>query len=322
MVLTVTLNPLLEHRLYFKDVKNKTVNRSYRESFSAGGKGINVSRQLNKIEIKNQAATFIGGNNGKLFRSILASEGIDLIPISSKYDLRSASLIINETENSITTFFSPDKQIPEDESAELMNKLDKMIQNCSTVVFSGSSPSQYTDIIFSYGIELANKYDKISILDTYGTPLSKSIEVSPTITHNTKGEIENSLNISLTNENQIREYLNTLYKKGIKLAFITDGGNPVYASKFDFHYKCTPPEVPVIDATGSGDSFTAGLAYGMEHSLVFEDFFKLAIALASANASRWETSAVTLEDAEKLLPLITIEPIGKKMKILDDSPTI
>ncbi|MFA7287953.1 MAG: PfkB family carbohydrate kinase [Melioribacteraceae bacterium] len=322
MVLTVTLNPLLEHRLYFSGVKYQTVNRSYRESFSAGGKGINVSRQLNKINIKNQAATFIGGNNGKLFRSILASEGIELIPVSSKYDLRNASLIINESENSITTFFSPDKEIPEDESADLMNKLDKMIQNCSTVVFSGSSPSEYTDIIFSYGIELANKYDKISILDTYGKALSKSIEASPTIIHNTKQEIENSLNISLSNENEIRDYLNTLYQKGIKLAFITDGGNSVYASKFDFHYKCTPPEIAVLDATGSGDSFTAGLTYGMEHALVFEDFFKISIALASANATKWETCAVGLEDAEYLLPLIKIEPIGKKMKILDDSPTI
>ncbi|MCK9281135.1 MAG: PfkB family carbohydrate kinase [Melioribacteraceae bacterium] len=322
MVLTVTLNPLLEHRLYFNDVKYQTVNRSYRESFSAGGKGINVSRQLNKINIKNQAATFIGGNNGKLFRSILASEGIELIPISSKQDLRSASLIINESEKSLTTFFSPDKQIPEDESADLMNKLDKMIQNCSTVVFSGSSPSQYTDIIFSYGIELANKYDKISILDTYGKHLSNSIEASPTIIHNTKQEIEYSFGISLSDENEIRDYLNLLYKKGIKLAFITDGGNPVYASKFDFHYKCTPQEIVVLDATGSGDSFTAGLTYGMEQALVFEDFFKLSVALASANASKWETSSISLEDAEKLLPLIKIEPIGKKMKILDDSPTI
>jgi len=65
-----------------------------------------------------------------------------------------------------------------------------MIYNCSAVIFSGSSPCFATDDIFPFGIELANKYDKISILDTYGGHLQACLEAQPTVIHNNKDEVE------------------------------------------------------------------------------------------------------------------------------------
>ena len=65
MILTVTINPLLEKVLFFNLLDNNTAQRSYKEELRAGGKGINVSRQLNMLGVENLAFTFLGGNNGK-----------------------------------------------------------------------------------------------------------------------------------------------------------------------------------------------------------------------------------------------------------------
>ena len=171
MVLTVTLNPLLENRLYSDSIQLGTSNRSRAQVFKAGGKGINVSRQLNYLGIQNIALTFLGGNYGKILRKILTEEKINFSAISTKSETRSATLTIENNLQRLTTFFEPNKKITDDEVNEFKSKLEKMIQNCSTVIFSGSSPCLETDEIFSFGIELANRLDKTSILDSYGNHL-------------------------------------------------------------------------------------------------------------------------------------------------------
>jgi tagatose 6-phosphate kinase len=319
MILTVTINPLLERRLFFNSVEFGKANRCNREIFYAGGKGINVSRQLNFLGLKNQAFTFLGGNNGKILRHCLTNDKIDFSVVSSKAETRSADLII-DSNNCVSTFFGLNSEITAEESKEFKDKLEKMIQNCSVVVFAGSSASTAADDIFPFGIELANKHDKVSILDTYGAHLKSCIDAEPTIIHNNANEVEKSLGISLKSEKEKLEYLYFLYSKKIKLAFLTDGANHAYAAKFDFHYKIESPKVETVDSTGSGDAFVAGITFGMENSLVFDEFIKIASALGAANATKLETCEISIDEMNRYIKDVNVTPIGKKMKILDDSP--
>ncbi len=320
MILTITPNPLLERRLTFKSISIGGVNRSVSENFYAGGKGINVSRQLNKIGIKNTALTFLGGQNGKLLRRTLENEGINFNVVSIKSETRYAAVTIDESKNQLTSYFSPNSEISKKEVDEFVEKMDKAIQNSSIVIFAGSAPTDYTAKIFIEGIKLANKHDKISLLDTYGNHLEECIKLSPFAVHNNKSEIENSLGQKLERENDFHKSLNFFYESGIKMAFITDGENPVFASKFDFHYKVEPPKINFLNSLGSGDAFMSGIIYGLDQSLVYDDFLKLAVALGSLNAERKDAANIIMSDAENLLPQIEVKPIGKKMKLIDDSP--
>jgi len=316
MILTVTINPLLEKRLIFKNISLGKNNRSENEFYAAGGKGINVSRQLNLFDIKNSSLTFLGGNNGKILKNLLFEEKINFTSVSTKSETRSASVIVEEENKRATTFFGVNLEITENELNEFKIKLEKMIELCEIVIFSGSSPNKIADEIFPFGIELANKYDKISICDTYGNHLKNCIEKSPTIIHNNFEETEKSLNISLKNENEILDYLKFLYEKGIKQSYLTDGSNPVYASNFDFVYKAENPKINEIDSTGSGDAFTAGIAYYLHNSLTFEDGLKFAISLGALNAQSFDVCRVKKSDAQNLKDEIQISPIGKKIVTL------
>ncbi len=322
MVATITINPLLEYRLYFNKIDIGTTNKSFKYEITCGGKGINVSRQLNLLNVKNVALTLLGGNNGKILRRQLEKEKINFSVVSVKDETRFASLIIEEDSQTLTTLFSPNSSFESIEVENFIEKLEKIIKNNSVIVFSGSSPNANANKIFPAGIELAHKYDKISILDTYGDHLKDCLSKGPTVYHGNVKEISGSLKINLNDEKSKIDFLNELYGKGIKLAFITDGANAAYVSKFDFHYKIENPEIKEIDATGSGDAFIAGIAYGLENSLVYEEFVKLASALGVANATKWEVCNSTLKEANKFIDKIKLFPIGKKMKIIDDSPTI
>ncbi len=321
MVLTVTLNPLLENRLYYDSIQLGASNRSKHQAFKAGGKGINVSRQLNCLGIQNIALTFLGGSNGKILRRILTEEEINFSAISTKSETRSATLTIEADSQRLTTYFEPNNIITAKEVDEFKSKLEKMIQNCSTVIFSGSSPCAETDEIFSFGVSLANQLDKTSILDTYGNHLQSTINAAPTILHNNAAEIENSFSVNLSTENSKIDFLHDLYKKGVKLAFITDRDKPIFASKFDFIYKIDPTTIDEVDSTGSGDAFVAGIAHGIEKGIVFDEFVKTASALGVANASKWDVCRSTLAEIEAHVHKTSITPIGKKLKLIDDSPT-
>ena len=303
MILTVTLNPLLEKRIH-----------NGKEIYKAGGKGINVSRQLNFLKIKNLAYAFLGGKNGKLIKQILSEENIDFKHIPIKTETRSALLTIDN--NKITTVFNPNNEIDETEVEEFKSKLEKMIYNSSIVIFSGSIPSKQCEDIIPFGIELAHQHDKISIIDTYGTHLQKCIDMSPTVIHNNINEIESSLNIKLEIEKDKLDYLDYLYSKGIKLSFITDGANPTYASKFGFHYKIENPVIEEVDPTGSGDAFMAGIIYGLEKSLVFDDFVKYAAALGAVNATKLSACEVTEDEMNRFSTNVKLFTLGKKMKII------
>lgn len=321
MILTITLNPLLEKRLFFSSTKSDN-NRALRQNYSAGGKGINISRQLNVLGIKNHALTFIGGASGKKFRHVLEQENISFSAVSTKSEIREATLVFDNEEESLKTYFGVNSEVSTSEIDQFISKLEKAIINSSVVVFAGSLPTQECSKIIELGIELCHKYDKISILDSYGENLKKQLDLGPTIVHNNLDELELSLSTNFKDEANIEELLNSLYNKGVKLSFLSSGKSDTYAAKSDFHYRIKNPLINEINGTGSGDAFVSGLIYGLEKSLIFNDFVKLASAFGAQNASTWDVCKVKLDDANNLVNEVTITEIGKKIKLIDDSPTI
>ena len=320
MILTVTLNPLLELRLTYESVELSRSHRNPIEEYQAGGKGINVSRQLNKLNIQNIAFTFLGGNNGKKIKHLLEEEKIDFTSIRIENQSRIGTVVISRSPVTVTNFFGRNSIITENEINYFIFKLEKMINNCEMVVFSGSSPSEEAARIFVEGINLANHKDKISILDTYGKHLENCIEASPTIIHNNVSELESSLNTSLQTEIEKIDLLNFLYSKGIKQSFITDGENNTYAANFDFHYIVKNPAIEYVDSTGSGDAFVAGLIYGFHNNLAFEEYLAIASALGAANASSTNVCKVEYHEIESYKKEVKIHQAGKKIKMIDDSP--
>jgi tagatose 6-phosphate kinase len=320
MIVTVTLNPLLERRYSFNSFNYPGTNRDGKAVLNAGGKGINVSRQLNYLNTANLAFTFLGGTNGRTYRDILKNEDINFTFIKSESETRDGVVIIDEEHKQVTNLFGSDPDITVKEVEEFKAKLEKIIQNCEMVVFSGSSPCRNTDSIIPFGIEAANRYDKISVCDTYGEHLDACIKSGPTIIHNNLDELQKSLNAELKSEENILTFLDKMYAAGIKQTYITDAEKIFYASNFDFHFKVKPPVVKAVDSTGSGDSFMAGIIYSWHNDLTFADGLKLATSLGAANASRYDVSNIILKDTDELIRNVDIAAIGKKMKTLDVSP--
>ena len=135
MILTVTINPLLERRYYYTNVDLSSVNRNANVIIKVGGKGINISRQLNKLGIKNVALLFTGGNNGKLIRESLQNEKIVFSDILTKSESRDAAVVIDQTLKKTYSFFRAESELSSQEIENFIAKMEKMIATCEMVVF-------------------------------------------------------------------------------------------------------------------------------------------------------------------------------------------
>ena len=65
MIYTVTLNPALDKTVEIRDFAVDSVNRITAMRTDPGGKGINVSKVIQKLEGKSIAAGILGGSTGE-----------------------------------------------------------------------------------------------------------------------------------------------------------------------------------------------------------------------------------------------------------------
>lgn len=298
MILTITLNPLLEKVLFFKKIEKKKVNRSYKLIVNAGGKGINVSRQLNQFKIDNLATGFLGGDNGKKLKSILFKEHIKNSFQQIDYETREGFVIV---EDSVIqeSYFTPDPIVTSEEVNQFLQKASRAILNSEMVVFSGSSPvfkNPEDEIrIFSALLKLADDNDKITLIDVYGNHLSEVLKLNPRIVHTNLDEMQSSLKISLSDEKDILEFLKDVNSKGIKIFIITNGDKNSYAINHGYLYEIIPPKIESKNSTGSGDAFMAGFIYALHNNLPFEEMLRWAAACGTANASQFEVCSSNLD---------------------------
>lgn len=320
MILIITLNPLLERRFYFHKINYEAVNRNGKVVFQAGGKGINVSRQLKQFGIDSYNLFFSGGNDGKIYRDVIKQEGLQFSSVHINSETRQAAVVVSESDKKVLYFFSENPVITKSEVDEMKTRIQKMIINCEMVVVCGSSPSSIADEIVPFTISLANELDKVSIIDYYGSNLNDVINSAPTMLHNNFNEMEISLGVKLKSEQDIQDLFTLLYSKGIKRVFLTNGEKEFYAQNFDYRYKVIPPKVDSIDSTGSGDAFVAGIIYSWKNGYVFDESLKFATACGALNSSSFEVCKITLQEILSLKDNVVIQSIGKRMKIIDDSP--
>lgn len=313
MILTVSLNPLLEKTLFFETVKNGEVNRASSVLINAGGKGINVSRQLNYLSINNLATGFLGGDCGKRLKSILYKENIKNSFFQTKSETREGIVIVHD-KNKHTSFFEPDPLITKNEVDEFIERTKRSILNSEMIIFSGSAPTnpkgENCTRIFSELISFGNEIDKFTVVDTYGQNLSSIYSARPMIAHANIKEIETSLVKSLLTDDDILSFLRSKEIEGIKIYILTNGEKPFFAMNQKYLYRIEPMKVKAINPTGSGDAFMAGFIFGLHSNFPFEDILKFATACGSLNASMMEVCRVQRDEIEKHLSLVKVQKLN------------
>ncbi|HTY36514.1 MAG TPA: hexose kinase [Bacteroidota bacterium] len=308
MVLTITLNPMLDKTVHIGQLQRGAIHRATAMETVPGGKGINVSRQLKRLGIRTLATGFLGGDAGHRISEMLTAEGVDHEFVMTNARTRDGVTYL-EPDGTWTAVFEPAFAIDAMSVDALRSKFDKLIPQCSWVMCGGSSPGEETDDLFFEAIVKAHDAGLPSVLDSYGNAFGRAMKAKPTMVKPNKKEFESTYNARLESAGDYVDAINFLFSQGANYCIITDGGSPFYAGVKGHYWKVSPPAVRTVNPTGSGDAMIAGILYGFRQGWKFERCLAFGAAAGAANAMMWEVALLTLDDIMRLEAQVVIQRV-------------
>ncbi|MDO4667261.1 MAG: 1-phosphofructokinase [Streptococcus sp.] len=278
MIYTVTLNPSIDYIVRLDKVIVGSVNRMESDDKFAGGKGINVSRILKRLDIENKATGFIGGFTGKFITDTLDSEGIASNFVEVDQDTR-INVKIKADEETEINGLGPN--ISEDKLTELKKFLSSL-NSTDTVVFAGSSPKNLGNAIYKDLIDLTRKTGAQVACDFEGQTLLDSLEFQPLLVKPNNHELGDIFGVKLNNLNDIETYARQLLSKGAQHVIISMAGDGALLVTQDGSYFAKPIKGNVKNSVGAGDSMVAGFIGEFVQSQNAVEAFKWGVACGTA----------------------------------------
>lgn len=278
MIYTVTLNPSIDYIVRLDKVIVGSVNRMESDDKFAGGKGINVSRILKRLDIENKATGFIGGFTGKFITDTLDSEGIASNFVEVNQDTR-INVKIKADEETEINGLGPN--ISEDKLTEL-KKILSSLNSTDTVVFAGSSPKNLGNAIYKDLIGLTRKTGAQVACDFEGQTLLDSLEFQPLLVKPNNHELGDIFGVKLSNLSDIETYARQLLSKGAQHVIISMAGDGALLVTQDGSYFAKPIKGNVKNSVGAGDSMVAGFIGEFVQSQNAVEAFKWGVACGTA----------------------------------------
>jgi len=301
MILTVTANPAVD-RVYFVDeFEIGEVYRPFDMKVSAGGKGLNVARVAKLLGEDVAAAGFLGGSGGGFI-----ADAVEKLGITDRF-----TRINGETRTCVNIsvggksgeILEPGPEVSAAEVEKFIADFALEIERHDALTISGSAPRGVPSDFYVKLIEIANAKGKKVILDTSGDALEAGIAAKPFMVKPNRFELSKLLGA----EADVRGGLKALAGMGVALPVVSLGKDGAMAYVEGEFFKFSTPDVPVVNAVGSGDSFVAGVAVGVSRGMSPLDAVKLGMACGTANTQFAQTGMVSQELVNQFFKQIEVE---------------
>ncbi|MBJ7540129.1 1-phosphofructokinase [Streptococcus sp. SL1232] len=254
MIYTVTLNPSIDFIVRLDSLALGSVNRMTSDDKFAGGKGINVSRILKRLDIENTATGFIGGFTGRFVKDGLVDEGIATKFVEVSEDIR-INVKVKAGEETEINGAGPHI------STEKLEELEAILAGLSsedTVVFAGSAPSSLGNQVYNTLIPIAKKAGAEVVCDFEGQTLLDALNYQPLLVKPNNHELADIFGVELNGLADIEKYAREILAKGAKNVIISMAGDGALLVTPEAAYFAKPIKGTVKNSVGAGDSMVAG----------------------------------------------------------------
>lgn len=254
MIYTVTLNPSIDFIVRLDALEIGAVNRMESDDKFAGGKGINVSRILQRLGYDSTATGFMGGFTGRFVTEGLAAEGIKTKFVQVDQDTRINVKIKadHETEINGTGPIITDKQL-----AELEELLSQVTPE-DVVVFAGSAPSNLGNQVYNRLIPLVKNAGAQVVCDFEGQTLLDSLAYQPLLVKPNNHELAAIFDVELNGIDDVERYARQILAKGAQNVIVSMAGDGALLVTPEAAYFAKPIRGQVKNSVGAGDSMVAG----------------------------------------------------------------
>ncbi|HVT12261.1 MAG TPA: 1-phosphofructokinase [Fimbriimonadaceae bacterium] len=314
MILSVTLNPSVDHALFVDQLRVGDTNRVKRTERDAGGKGINLSRVVAELGAHTVATGFLGGGPGDYVRGVLGRQGVSHDFVEVAEDTRINFSVEDLSLGPPTTFNEPGPHIRHEELENLFAKVRGHIGEVRWMTLGGSLPPGVPADIFAQFIRLANEHRVRVALDTDGEPLKLGIEAGPVFLKPNAKECGRLLNRSIETPEQALEgaiELNARLPRTC-IVIVSLGRDGAVMTCDQGYFRGYTPQVEVRSTIGSGDSLIGGFLWALEEGKPVEEALRWGLACGAATATTDGSEIARKPKVLELLPQARVERLGPR----------
>ncbi|QUM66592.1 1-phosphofructokinase [Staphylococcus delphini] len=306
MIYTVTFNPSIDYVMFVDDFDAGALNRTTATAKFAGGKGINVSRVLQTLQVPSTALGFIGGFPGHFIENTLKAEGIHTAFAQVDEDTRINVKLKSQTETEIN---AAGPHITEAQVATLFEQL-RATTSDDIVVVAGSVPSSLPDTIYIDIAKITQQTGAKLVVDAEKSLIEGILPYQPLFIKPNQHELEAMFNTKIETDQDVLTYARRLVDKGAQSVIVSLGGaGAIYADR-EVAYKIQAPQGQVVNTVGAGDSTVAGMIAGLSQNLALPE--ALTLAIASGSATAFNDDLAQYDTIQELQAHVTIQPLNEE----------
>lgn len=251
MIYTLTANPAIDMNFNTNTIEPFNVNRTNDITYSANGKGINVSLTLKHFGVNSVVLGFFGGFTGNYIVDELKKKDLDVRPLWVDGDTRINTFISNN--GSEYKFVNSGPSVARELQLELLEEIYNSI-DCELLVISGSLPPNISLSYYDDLLKLCNAKGIDVVLDISSPKLKELLKYKPLLIKPNDEEIKEIYGIDLEADEDIKSVLKMLHNEGARNILLTLGSKGLYFYNGDNAYYCNAPQVELLSSACAGDA--------------------------------------------------------------------
>ena len=282
MIYTVTFSPAIDYVIDLDELRLGETNRSKKESYYFGGKGINVSTVLSNLGIENTALGFVSGFTGAALEKGLTDAGLKTEFIRLDEGITRINIKLRmEKETEINT---QGAAITGDKLDALLRRLE-LLKEEDTLVISGNIPNTLPDNIYELMLKRLSGRGIRFVVDATGKLLKNVLKYRPFLIKPNRSELAELTDMEIRNDEDLETGTKTLQEMGARNVLVSLGGDGAYLlCENGKRFRAEAVQGDVKNTVGAGDSMVAGFLAGYMRKRDYEYALKLGIAAGSASA--------------------------------------
>ena len=283
MIYTVTLNPSMDYIMRCDaPVIQGEVNRSQSEQLVFGGKGVNVSRMLARMDVPSVAMGFAGGFIGRAMLDFLDNEGIVCQFIQLPEGMTRINVKVHTT--CVTEINASGPAVGEREMEQFFSQLE-ILQNGDVLVLAGSVPSMLPSSIYSTILGQLSGKDIRVVVDAHGNTLKSILPYHPYLIKPNHIELGELFGKQLNTDEEVIECAKEVQKMGAENVLVSMSSRGcMWLDKNGQVYRMPAIQGHGVDPVGAGDSMVAGVLAALHRGGSVQDAITLGTAAGAATA--------------------------------------
>jgi 1-phosphofructokinase len=309
MIATVTFNPSIDKTATLPTIITGGLNRLSDIKWQIGGKGINVARVIDYLDVAVLPITLSSTVNGNLMEAYLQKHYSRYCLVAVDQPIRTNLKLIGN--GIVTEINEPGPLVSEEKLIELTKLIKQELQVCEWLVLSGSTPPGIDPTIYHHLVLLAKKQGVKVLLDADDTLLSEGIKAGPTVLKPNRYEMEKLFHLNNATNAQLIVCAQSLLNEDLQLVVISLGAEgALFVSKQDV-LQAVGPEIAIVSTVGAGDAMVAAIVVGLSQNQDLATIAKMSMTSATVLCNQPANAEHFKQLYQQYYDIITIYKINQ-----------